>query len=63
MRKINFLIYLSYSERLFMQMADLLVSEGYAAAGYEYINGKSWNKSWVMMNKLFDSIWRCFHVK
>ncbi|ODM93453.1 Alpha-N-acetylgalactosaminidase [Orchesella cincta] len=26
------------SERLFMQMADLLVSEGYAAAGYEYIN-------------------------
>jgi len=27
--------------RLFMQMADLLVSEGYAAAGYEYINGKS----------------------
>jgi len=26
------------SERLFMQMADLLVSEGCAAAGYEYIN-------------------------
>jgi len=26
------------SERLFMRMADLLVSEGYAAAGYEYIN-------------------------
>lgn len=26
------------SERLFMQMADLLVSEGYAAAGYEFIN-------------------------
>jgi len=27
-----------YSERLFMRMADLLVSEGYAAVGYEYIN-------------------------
>lgn len=27
-----------HSERLFMQMADLLVSEGYAAAGYEFIN-------------------------
>jgi len=26
------------SERLFKQMADLIVSEGYAAVGYEYIN-------------------------
>lgn len=26
------------SERLFRTMADLVVSEGYAAAGYEYIN-------------------------
>lgn len=27
-----------FSERLFRTMADLVVSEGYAAAGYEYIN-------------------------
>ncbi len=27
-----------YSESLFRTMADLVVSEGYAAAGYEYIN-------------------------
>lgn len=27
-----------FSERLFMQMADIIVREGYAAAGYEYIN-------------------------
>lgn len=27
-----------FSENLFRTMADLLVSEGYAAAGYEYIN-------------------------
>lgn len=26
------------SERLFRTMSDLLISEGYAAAGYEYIN-------------------------
>ena len=26
------------SERLFRQMADLLVSDGYHAAGYTYIN-------------------------
>jgi len=26
------------SEKLFMKMADLLVSEGYAAAGYKYLN-------------------------
>ena len=28
----------SRSERLFRQMADLLVSDGYHAAGYTYIN-------------------------
>lgn len=28
----------SYSERLFQVMADLLITEGYAAAGYEYVN-------------------------
>ena len=28
----------SPSERLFRQMADLLVSDGYHAAGYTYIN-------------------------
>lgn len=27
-----------FSENLFRTMADLVVSEGYAAAGYEYIN-------------------------
>lgn len=27
-----------FSERLFRTMADLVVSEGYAAVGYEYIN-------------------------
>lgn len=29
---------ISCSERLFRTMSDLLVSEGYAAVGYEYIN-------------------------
>ena len=36
------IIYMSFvssrSERLFRQMADLLVSDGYHAAGYTYIN-------------------------
>lgn len=27
-----------FSERLFRTMADLVVSEGYAAVGYEFIN-------------------------
>jgi len=27
-----------HSEKLFMRMADLLVSEGYKDAGYEYVN-------------------------
>lgn len=27
-----------YSDRLFRTMTDLVVSEGYAAVGYEYIN-------------------------
>jgi Alpha galactosidase A len=27
-----------HSEKLFMQMADLMVSEGYKEAGYEYVN-------------------------
>lgn len=27
-----------YSDRLFRTMADIVVSEGYADAGYEYIN-------------------------
>lgn len=34
----NGLIFFCYSERLFRTMTDLVVSEGYAAAGYEYIN-------------------------
>lgn len=29
---------LCYSEKLFRTMTDLVISEGYAAAGYEYIN-------------------------
>ena len=29
---------LLYSDRLFRTMTDLVVSEGYAALGYEYIN-------------------------
>lgn len=27
-----------YSEKLFRTMTDLVISEGYAAVGYEYIN-------------------------
>lgn len=29
---------LFHSEKLFMRMADLMVSEGYKDAGYEYVN-------------------------
>jgi hypothetical protein len=38
LRFLNLVCILLNSERLFMQMADLLVREGYAAVGYEYIN-------------------------
>lgn len=31
-------LFLDFSERLFRTMADLVVSEGYADVGYEYIN-------------------------
>lgn len=35
----NFIIFLYFnSENLFRTMADLVVSEGYAEVGYEYIN-------------------------
>lgn len=30
--------FVCYSEKLFRTMTDLVISEGYAAAGYEYIN-------------------------
>ena len=33
-----FVFFFPRSERLFRQMADLLVSDGYHAAGYTYIN-------------------------
>lgn len=32
------IIFFIFSENLFRTMADLVVSEGYAAVGYEYIN-------------------------
>lgn len=32
------LIFLSFSEKLYMRMADLLVSEGYRDLGYKYVN-------------------------
>lgn len=32
------MLVLSYSEKLFMRMADLMISEGYKDAGYEYVN-------------------------
>jgi len=32
------LSFLCYSEKLFRTMNDLVISEGYAAVGYEYIN-------------------------
>lgn len=35
-KNLNFLI--NFSERLFMEMADLMVSEGYAKAGYNLIS-------------------------
>lgn len=31
-------LFLMHSEKLFMRMADLMVSEGYKDAGYEYVN-------------------------
>jgi len=31
-------VHVLYSEKLFMRMADLLVSEGFKDAGYEYVN-------------------------
>lgn len=34
----NYLSPVCYSEKLFRTMTDLVISEGYAAAGYEYIN-------------------------
>lgn len=35
---VKYLKYEFFSEDLFRTMADLVVSEGYAAVGYEYIN-------------------------
>lgn len=32
------LIVTCYSDRLFRTMADIIVAEGYAAVGYEYVN-------------------------
>lgn len=32
------MVFLLRSDRLFRTMADIVVSEGYAAVGYEYIN-------------------------
>ena len=41
------------SERLFRQMADLLVSDGYHAAGYTYINV---DDCWLDHRKVFTSL-------
>jgi len=32
------MLFVLSSEKLFMRMADLMVSEGYKDAGYEYVN-------------------------
>lgn len=34
----NIHFYIYFSDQLFRTMTDIIVSEGYAAAGYEYIN-------------------------